>query len=159
MTSRPQVYAKRAKDTIRTAGALLVLIAGASLGGCDTLAKNNYYLPGGINQQSAVAAQVKAAQQAPGPTPKFSQIQAVPKDVRPLSAWRATVTDALAKKHELDAANAGYPYSLQDTQGFADTQHARIPPAESTPSADASSATDAYAASVRARAKKPPPSN
>jgi hypothetical protein len=159
MTSGPQVYAKRAKDTIRPAGALLVLIAGASLGGCDTLAKNNYFLPGGIDQQSAVAAQVKAAQQAPGPTPKFSQIHAVPKDVRPLSAWRATVTDALAKKHELDAANAGYPYSLQDTQSFADAQHARIPPAESTPATDASSATDAYAASVRARAKKPPPSN
>ena len=159
MTSGPQVYAKRAKDTIRPAGALLVLIGASSLGGCDTLAKNNYFLPGDIDQSSAAAAQVRAAQQAPGPYPTFAQIPNLPTDVRPIIAWRATVTDALAKKRELDAANAGYPYTLQDTQGFADAQHARIPPAESTPSADASSATDAYAASVRARAKKPPPSN
>jgi hypothetical protein len=76
-----------------------------------------------------------------------------------LSAWRATVTGALAEKHETDAAAAAYPYSLHDTQGFADAQHARIPPAEAAPSSDASSASDAYAARVRARATTPPPPN
>jgi len=153
------VYAKRAKVTIRPAGALLVLIAGASLGGCNTLARNNYFLPGGIDQQSAVAAQVRAAEQAPGPYPTFSQIPALPKDVRPLSAWRSTVEGALAEKHEVDAATAAYPYSLHDTQAFADAQHAKIPAAEAAPPADASSAADAYAASVRARATTPPPAN
>ncbi|HZC16116.1 MAG TPA: hypothetical protein VE309_05095 [Caulobacteraceae bacterium] len=136
-----------------------MLVAGASLGGCDTLAKNNYFLPGGIDQQSAVAAQVKAAQKAPGPYPTFSQIPAIPKDVRPVSAWRATVTQTLAEKHQVDAANAAYPYSLHDTQAFADAQHAQIPAAEAAPSSDTSSASDAYAASVRARATKPPPAN
>jgi hypothetical protein len=153
------VYAKRAKETIRPAAAMLVLIAGASLSGCDTLAKNNYFLPGGIDQQSAVAAQVRAAQQAPGPYPKFSQIPPVPTDVRPISAWRASVTGALAEKREVDAAAAAYPYSLHDTQAFADAQHARIPPAQAAPSTDATSAADAYAASVRARATRPPPPN
>jgi hypothetical protein len=154
------VYAKRTKVTIRPAGAILLLIAGVSLGGCGTLAKNNYFLPGGINQQSAVAAQVKAAQQSPGPYPKFSQIPAIPKDVRPVSAWHATVTGALAEKQQVDAAAAAYPYSLHDTQAFADAQRARIPAAETAPpSADASSASDAYAASQRARATTPPPPN
>jgi hypothetical protein len=153
------VYAKRTKVTIRPAGAMLLLIAGASLAGCNTLAKNNYFLPGGIDQQSAVAAQVKAAQQKPGPYPKFSQIPAIPKDVRPVTAWRANVTEALAEKHQADAAVAAYPYSLQNTEGFAAGQRSRIPPAEAAPSADASSATDAYAAKVRARATTPPPPN
>jgi hypothetical protein len=153
------VYAKRTKVTIRPAGAMLLLIAGASLAGCNTLARNNYYLPGGIDQQSAVAAQVKAAQQTPGPYPKFSQIPALPKDVRPISAWRASVTEALGEKHQVDAAVAAYPYTLQNTEAFAADQRARIPAAEAAPSSDASSATDAYAAKVRARATTPPPPN
>jgi hypothetical protein len=153
------VYAKRTKVTIRPAGAMLLLIAGASLAGCNTLAKNNYYLPGGIDQQSAVAAQVKAAQQLTSPMPKFSQIPALPKDVRPVSAWRATVTEALQEKHQVDAAAAAYPYSLQNTEAFAAGQRARIPAAEAAPATDASSASDAYAAKVRARATTPPPSN
>ena len=153
------MYAKRTKVTIRPAGAVLLLIAGASLAGCNTLAKNNYFLPGGIDQTSPAAAQVHAAQQAPGPMPKFSQMPSMPTDVRPVSAWKATVTEALAEKHQLDAANAAYPYSLSDTQGFVDAQHARIPAAESAPATDATSAADAYASSVRARATTPPPSN
>ena len=153
------MYVKRTRPTIGPAGALIVLIGTTSLAGCDTLAKNNYFLPGGIDQSSAAAAQVRAAQQAPGPYPKFSQIPNLPKDVRPISAWRATVTEALAEKHQVDAANAAYPYSLGDTQGFVDAQHARIPAAEAAPSTDATSAADAYAASVRARATKPPPPN
>ncbi|HEX4198217.1 MAG TPA: hypothetical protein VHZ26_12320 [Caulobacteraceae bacterium] len=137
---------------------MVLLIAGASLGGCDTLARNNYFLPGGVDQRSAVAAQVRAAEQEHGPYPRFSQIPALPKDVRPLSAWRARVSQTLAEKRQVDAANAAYPYTLQDTQAFADTQHARIPATEAAPpSADAASASDAYAASVRARATKPPP--
>jgi hypothetical protein len=153
------VYVKRARQTIRSAGALIVLIGAAGLGGCDTLARSNYFLPGGIDQSSAAAAQVRAAQQAPGPYPKFSQIPNLPTNVRPISAWKATVTEALAEKHQVDAANAAYPYSLNDTQGFVDAQHARIPPAQSAPSTDATSAADAYADSVRARAMKPPPPN
>jgi hypothetical protein len=156
------VYVKRADNktgwSSGPARAIVLLVAGASLGGCGTLARNNYFLPGGIDQQSAVAAQVKAAEQEHGPYPKFSQIPAIPKDVRPLSAWRSTVSQTLAEKHQVDAANSAYPYTLQDTQAFADSQHARIPAAEAAPpSANAASASDAYAASVRARATKPPP--
>ncbi len=153
------MYVKRTRQTIGPTSVLVVLLAGASLGGCNTLAKNNYFLPGGINQQSAVAAQVRAAQQAPGPYPKFSQIPNVPKDVRPISAWRATVTGALAEKHQVDAASAAYPYGLHDTEAFAEATRSSIPAADAAPAADTSSATDAYAASVRARATKPPPPN
>ena len=153
------MYVKRTRQAIRSARALIVLIGAASLGGCDTLAKNNYFLPGGIDQSSPAAAQVRAAQQAPGPYPKFSQIPNLPTDVRPLSAWRSTVEGALAKKTEVDVATAAYPYSLHDTEGFAEATHARIPPDQATPSTDAAKASDAYAASVRARATKPPPPN
>jgi hypothetical protein len=153
------VYVKRIRQTIRPAGVLIALIGAASLGGCNTLAKNNYFLPGGIDQSSAAAAQVRAAQQAPGPYPTFSQIPNVPTDVRPISAWKATVTQVLGEKHQVDAANAAYPYSLSNTQGFVDAQHAQFPAAETAPPTDSSSASDAYAASVRARATKPPPPN
>ena len=153
------MYVKRTRPTIGPTGALIVLIGASSLAGCNTLAKNNYFLPGDIDQSSAAAAQVRAAQQAPGPYPTFAQIPNLPTDVRPIGAWRAAVTGALAEKHQVDADNAAYPYSLSDTQGFADAQHARIPPAEAAPSTDATSAADAYAASVRARATKPPPPN
>jgi len=138
---------------------MLLLIAGASLSGCNTLAKNNYFLPGGIDQQSAVAAQVRQAQHSAGPMPKFSQIPAVPKDVRPTSAWHATVTEALQEKHQVDAAVAAYPYTLQNTEAFAADQRARIPAAEAAPATDATSASDAYAAKVRARATTPSPPN
>ncbi len=151
------MYVKRTRQTIGPAGGLIALIGASSLAGCNTLAKNNYFLPGGIDQSSAAAAQVRAAQQAPGPYPKFSQIPNLPTDVRPIGAWKATVTETLGEKRQVDAANAAYPYSLSDTQGFADAEHARIPAAESAPSTDATSAADAYAASVRARATKPPP--
>ena len=83
--------------------------AAASLGGCDTLAKNNYFLPGGVDQQSAVAAQVERRAARAGPMPKFSQIPPVPMDVRPFSAWRAAVTDVIGEKRQVDAAAAGYP--------------------------------------------------
>ncbi len=149
---------KRARQPIRPVLALVLLSAAAGVGGCTNLAKENYFLPGGVDQTSAVAGQVAAAQQAPGPFPRFSQIPPAPTDVRPLTAWRAAIGETLAEKRSVDANNSTYPYTLSNTQAFAEASRARIPPAEATPPAvDATQAAEAYAASQRERAKAPPP--
>jgi hypothetical protein len=150
------VYVKRTSKTIRPVFAAAVLVAGASLCGCGGLAQNNYFLPGGINPNSPVAAQVGAAERAPGPYPHFSQIPPLPTDVRSSSAWRSTVSDTLAQKRQ--AETAAYPFSLNDTEGFAQAARSRIPPAEAVaPSDDSAKAADDYAARVRGRATTPPP--
>jgi hypothetical protein len=154
------LYVKPAKDTIRPSGAVLALIAGVSLCGCTNLAKNNYYLPSGVDSNSPVAAQVTAAEHAPGVYPRFSQIPPAPTDVRPLSAWRASVSDALAQKRQADAGGRNYPYTLGDTEAFARAAQARIPVSETAaPTADATKAAEDYAAKVRGRATTPPPPN
>ena len=154
------MYVKRAKDTIRPSGAVLALIASASLCGCTSLAKNNYYLPSGVDPNSPVAAQVSAAEHAPGAYPRFSQIPPAPTDVRPLSAWRASVNDVLIQKRQVDATAANYPGPLTDTEGFAQAARDRIPASETAaPAQDSSKAADDYAARVRSRATTPSPPN
>jgi hypothetical protein len=151
------VYVKRLAETIR---AVLPLAAAASaaagLGGCDTLAKNNYFLPGGIDQRSAVAGQVAAAEHEQGAFPKFADIPAQPTDVRPLAAWRQTVGDVVAQKVATDTEIREHPWTLDGTEEFAATARAQIPPAEAAPPTDATAEAEAFAASVGARAKTPP---
>jgi hypothetical protein len=154
------VYAKRTRSTIRAAGAALALVAGASLGGCINLAKNNYFLPGGVDTRSPVAGQVQAAQHAPGPMPKFTQIPPMPTDIRPMSAWRASVGEVKAQKRQVDAAARTYPFALHDTEAFAQAARSRIPPNQAAaPTDDATKAAEDYAASVRGRATPPPQPN
>ncbi|HXQ45685.1 MAG TPA: hypothetical protein VN806_03665 [Caulobacteraceae bacterium] len=152
------MYAKRLAETIRAVLPLTAAAcAAAGLGGCDTLARNNYFLPGGIDQRSAVAAQVGAAEHEQGPFPQFAEIPAQPTDVRPLAAWRATVGDVAAQKVATDTEIREHPFTLEGTEDFADAARAKIPPEEAIPPTDATAEAEAFAASLGARAKTPPP--
>jgi hypothetical protein len=136
-------------------GAAILVAAGVC--GCDTLAKNNYFLPGGIDQRSPVAAQVTAAGRQPGPYPQFTEIPLVPSDIRSLGGWRVAVGSTLAEKQATDAEIRDHPFTLNDTEGFAAFAQGKIPPQEAAAPIDDTAAAEAFAASVRGRAKTPPP--
>ncbi len=151
---RLEVVLKRATSRILSAAAA---IAATSVAGCIDLQKNNYFLPGGVDQSSPVAGQIAEAQRAPGPIPKFSDIPPAPTDVRPLSAWRAAVSETLAEKRTVDADNSTYPYTLANTEAFAQAARASIPAEEAAAPSDATPAAEAYANARRSRANPPPP--
>jgi hypothetical protein len=149
------VYVKPATETIRPL--LMIGVAALALGGCVDLAKNNYFLPGGVDQRSAVAGEVEQAGRAPGPFPTFAQIPNVPTDVRTLDEWRQVVGETLDEKRATDAEVRDHPFTLADTEGFAQAQRDKIPPAEAAPPADDTAAAEAFAAGHGARANAPPP--
>jgi hypothetical protein len=158
------VYVKRLAETIRGALPLGAACAAVSLCACNTLARNNYFLPGGIDQRSPVAAEVRDAQHEQGPFPKFADIPPAPTDVRPLPAWRQVVGETLAEKRATDGEIRAHPFTLEGTEAFAASAQAKIPPEEAVPPTDVTAEAEAYAASVRgqaprarARAKTPPP--
>jgi hypothetical protein len=159
------VYVERVAETIRVVLPLGAAVAALSLWGCNTLAKNNYFLPGGVDERSAVAGQVRAAQHEQGPMPQFTDIPPAPTDVRPLFAWRQTVGEVLADKQATDAEIRAHPFMLEGTEAFAASAGAKIPPEEAAAPIDATAGAEAFAASVRpgapshhrARAKTPPP--
>jgi hypothetical protein len=151
------VYVNRLAERIRAVAPLGAAILGAvGVCGCDTLARNNYFLPGGIDQRSPVAAQVRAAEQQPGAYPQFAEIPALPTDIRPLGGWRAAVGGTLADKQATDAEIREHPFTLNDTEGFAAATRGKIPPHEAVPPTDDTAAAEAFAASVRGRANPPP---
>jgi len=135
--------------------ALLVAVAAAGACACAS----NPLAFGKIDQTSPVAADVAAAQRAPGPYPSFSRIPPVPKDVRPVSAWRASVYDTWGLKRQTEVEAAAIPFVLTegDAEGWAAAERAKIPAAEMiAPAADASGQAEAFAAEQRARATPPP---
>ena len=147
------VRAKRRKNFVR-----VVLVALAA-GGAVACASNPLAL-GKIDKASPVAADVAAAQRAPGPYPNFSHIPPVPRDVRPASAWRESVYDTWGLKRQVEAEAATIPFTLNvgDAQSWADAERAKIPAAEMiAPSADASADAEAFATAQRTRATPPPP--
>ncbi len=152
------MYGKRQAATIQALPAMAAAAAALCVGGCNTLAKNNYFLPGGVDQRSAVAGQVATAQHSDGPFPRFAQIPPIPNDVRPLSAWRATIGETLASKREMLAEIEKNPWTLSGTEAFAEGSREQIPAAEAVPPTDNTANAEAFAASVRGRAKTPPPS-
>jgi hypothetical protein len=159
------VYVKRLAETIRAILPFGAALAALSVCACNTLAKNNYFLPGGVDQRSAVAAEVRSAQHEQGAMPQFTDIPPAPTDVRPLSAWRKTVGETLADKQATDAEIRAHPFLLAGTEAFAAGARAKIPPEEAAAPVDATAEAEAFAASVspatpgghRARAKTPPP--
>ena len=154
---RLEVALKRGTSRIGPVLRLAVIAAAAGAAGCVDLQKNNYFLPGGVDQSSPVAGQIAEAQRAPGPMPKFSDIPPAPTDVRPLSAWRAAVGETLADKRAIDADNSTYPYTLANTEAFAEAARTRIPAEEAAPPPDSTQAAEAYADALRSRANQPPP--
>jgi hypothetical protein len=101
--------------------------------------------------QHAIA---EASKNAPYPT--FAQIPPLPTDVRSIVAWKASVLSLKAEGAQLAEMAAAEPWTLGDTEGWADRERAEAapPPPITTPSSEAD--TEAFAAAMRARAMPPP---
>ena len=132
----------------------------AALAGCVDLPKLNPLTASGVDPDSTVAAEVVAAERAPGPYPKFSQIPAVPSDVRPVAAWRKAVVAEWGVKRKIEREASALPFTLANTEGWAARERSKIPlPETIPPTPNAGEQTEAFAAGERARATPPPPPN
>jgi hypothetical protein len=132
--------------------------AALATSGCAMGTAVNPFTGGAINPDSSVAAEVAAASRAPGPYPRFSQVPAVPTDVRPVPAWRNAVIGEWADKRQTEHEAAALAFTLGETESWAETRRAKIPSNElSGPAADAAGQSEAWAAAERARATPPPP--
>lgn len=141
-------------------GARLVAFAGLCglLGACANMPSVSALTPGGVDPNSSVAAEVAAAIQAPGPYPRFSQIPAMPKDVRPDTEWRKDVVSVWSSKRQLDAEAKALKFTLTNSEGWAVAERAKINPADAVPPPlDATLDAETFAAAERARATPPPP--
>ena len=141
-------------------GAVLGLGAVLALGGCASTPNESAFAMGGVDQNSAVAAEVAAAEQAPGPYPKLNKIPTTPTDVRPASAWKTAVVAEWTQKKQLEAEAAAIPFTLNNTEQYAASTKGRISPelAVQAP-ADAQAQAQAFADAEHARATPPPKPN
>ena len=100
--------------------------------------------------QNAMAEASKAA-----PFPTFAQIPPMPTDVRSMAAWKVSVTTLKAAGARLTEMAANEPWTLGDTEDWAERHRTRAtppPPVTTASQAD----TEAFAAAMRARAMPPP---
>jgi hypothetical protein len=87
--------------------------------------------------------------------PTFAAIPSAPTDVRSFQAWRAAVADTKHVGVQTAAEAAAEPWTLSDTQGFADRARAEAapPPPMTTP---AEGDTNAFVREMIRRATPPP---
>ncbi|HEY1749789.1 MAG TPA: hypothetical protein VGG29_00890 [Caulobacteraceae bacterium] len=105
-------------------------------------------------QSPAVRAAIGEAR-ARAAYPSFASIPPLPKDVRPLKAWRQAVTTTEAEGARLQRQAAAEPWTLRDTDAWADTERGQAAaPRQITQPSQADS--EAFAAAMRARATPPP---
>ena len=162
MNGEKQVLSiSRAVSCVRpSAAALIGLAATLGLGGCVEVARVDPFAAGGVDPHSAVAAQVRAASDLAGAYPRFSALPPAPTDVRAPAAWRAAVADAWTLKLQTETDAARIPFTLNDSQAWADAELATIPADQAAPPApDSEAQTEAFATAMRARATPPPPPN
>jgi hypothetical protein len=144
------------RQVLKAVRAIICVAACAPAGACVSAAKLNPLAFGGVDQTSAVAADVEAAERSPGPYPRFSKLPPPPKDVRPAIAWRSAVADELALKAKTEHETAAIPFTLGDTDAWAANARSRVSAdqAHGAP-ADTAEQTEAFAAAERARATPP----
>jgi hypothetical protein len=138
---------------------MLIAAAGGCASACAMAGDHNPFNFGAINQASPAVADIHAAEHAPGPYPRFADVPAVPKDVRPVSAWKASVYDLWAVKTQTEAEAAAIPFTLVvgDGEGWAQVEQSKIPAVEMVgPAADEAASAEAYAQAQRERATPPP---
>ena len=142
---------------IRGAGLPLLAAGALCLAGCAHTAAVNPFAVGGINPDSTVAAEVNAASHANGSYPRFAQIPALPSDVRTIPAWRTAVVSEWGTKRKTEREAAALPFTLANTEEWAQRTRAKIPSGEqSGPTPNVSAQIEAFAAAERARATPPP---
>ena len=148
------------KSRLSWLGVILSLTGASMASGCVGLPKQNPFALGGVDANSSIAADVEAASHAPGPYPKIGKIPTTPTDVRSTAAWKSAVDAELQAKQQLEGQAAAIPFTLKNTEAFADATRARISPELATAApADAQAQAEAFAEAERARATPPPKPN
>jgi hypothetical protein len=119
-------------------------------------ASGAFAAPTNPGQPSPLTTEAIAAARAKAPFPTFASVPPKPTDLRSIKAWKSSVLGIRAEGADLARLAAAEPWTLHDTEGWADEerQAASPPPAITTPSSEAD--TEAFAAAMRARATPPP---
>jgi len=133
-------------------GTAAALALGCLAAGCSTM-RTPEALKEPPVAASPVAEQVLRASREPGPYPKWTDIPAMPRDVRPASAWAGAVQAVKADASQLQAEVAADPPTLFDTEAWAaeQVQAAQAPPQITT------TTTEEFLANTRIQAAPPPP--
>jgi hypothetical protein len=106
-------------------------------------------------QPPSATGQAIAAAERPAPYPTFAEVPPLPTDVRPLQAWKAAILDTQAVGAQTMGQASSTPWTLDDSQGWADRGRAEAaPPPPMTTPGDLD--TEAFVAAMRARATPPP---
>jgi hypothetical protein len=135
----------------------LYVAATLAAGGCMSLPKASPLATSPIDPNSPVAADVRAAERAPGPYPRLSALPTMPTDLRPAPAWRQAVLSEWSLKAQTEREAAAVPFTLRNSEAWATQTRARVSPGEAHGApADAADQAEAFAASGRARATPPP---
>ncbi|CAN5252236.1 hypothetical protein BH11PSE2_BH11PSE2_04310 [soil metagenome] len=135
-----------------------VLSAALLLGACasppDLVTKSR------IEPNSALAMAISRVQATPLAYPKFSDIPAVPTDVRSPEAWKSSSSALQTTSGALKKADSDAKPEIADVDAFAKQlrNSAGLPGIEA-PSATSAAETEAFARSLRERATPPPPPN
>ena len=135
-----------------------VLALGLLTSACADLTRS--LAPDPVDQNSAVAAQVKAASKANLPAPKFSDVPPKPTDVRAPAVYKSQVQGVVVARRQLDRWVAANPTLTSDpTEAFAAQAQAAVAGAQASgPSPDDGTAeTEAFAERARERAAPPKP--
>ena len=128
----------------------------AALGliGAGSAAAQPTLTPPPMHQRAPETTAAIASAEAPAAYPTFASIPAYPKDVRPLSAWKTSITTIRTDGARLTQRAAAEPWTLANTEVWAADERAiATPPAP----IDSGQDTAAFLAAMRARATPPPP--
>jgi len=124
-------------------------------GGAATAAAQPTLRPPPVNP-NPVTEQAIAAASKTTVYPTFAQVPPLPKDVRSISAWKASVTSIKDEGVELAQMAAAEPWTLGDTASWAARERAEASPPPPVTAASSQGDTEAFAAAMRARAIPPP---
>ncbi|WP_395674566.1 hypothetical protein [Phenylobacterium sp.] len=135
--------------TARRAGAPAAAACAAFLGGCV----GNPFDSAKIDPASPIATEVSRASRANTDFPSFSEIPAVPTDVRPLRLYGQSARDIRSAQADLEQKTAPSTWTLQNTDAFASGARSAVGGADVPVDPQA---TEAFADQLRRRATPPP---
>jgi len=131
--------------------AIFASAAAAALGGALAA---HAATPSPTQSPATTAAIAEARKSAHWPT--FASVPPAPTDVRPAKAWKSAVMTTRGEGAELALAAAAEPWTLHDSEGWANEERDAATPPPQITAASSAADTEAYAAALRARATPPP---
>jgi hypothetical protein len=110
-----------------------------------------------VDPKSAAAKEIARIESEPSSYPRFQDIPAVPADVRPSAAWKASVLSLQSAGAAIVSASGPDSFSLNNTEAFAADVRRQLDSKASTPPTAAEVAESAaFVKAARARATPPP---